>query len=83
MKVVITIAKKIVENKGIIGIDTEEIVIENVASFLFDEGYQRIRCALNDNTEQRIELQKGDENHLEQWFLADVKCFQVPLKVKL
>jgi hypothetical protein len=83
MKVVFTIAKRQLEDGTCMAAGVEEILAENVKSFCFDEAIQRVRIFYNDGKDETLALYKGDDKQAEQWFLLDIKCIQVPLKVEL
>lgn len=83
MKAVLTVAKRITQEGKITATTAEEIVIENVRRIDFDEAGGLCTLFLNDGDSEDILLQSGDENKGKQWFLLDIKLFQVPLKVEL
>lgn len=86
MKIVITLVKRVVENKVLMGHSVDEKVAENVDYFTVSDGRQCIDIhyndKYNDKSEETIKLMSGDENHSEQWILLDIKSFLVPMKVK-
>jgi hypothetical protein len=83
MTVTFTISKRLMENQKTVMAAAQEVIAENVAGFVFDEARQRVHISYNDGKSEIIELCSGNEEKSEQWFLMDIKCLQVPLKVQL
>ena len=81
MKLVFTIGKKLIEEKQLKAVGTQEIVVENVKEFNFNESIEKIKILYNDGREEALELFSGNDEKAQQWFFLDIKCFQIPLKI--